>query len=129
MITESTIYWITRLDAIKDFFVFIIVLLAGSAAVWFISAVAYYNFHDSCEQDFETKMRRRCRGCLYAIYALVLCVVVNGFVPTTKEMLLIKGVPAVVSSSEAKCVAEDVGRLYKQLVKIIEEKMETNNDE
>lgn len=112
MITESTIYWVTRFDAIKDFFVFIIALLASSAVVCFLSAFAYCNYHDSSEEDYEASIRYRIRGGLYCIYALVLCAFLDSFVPTTKEMLIIKGV-----------VTEDTIQIYEQLAVYIEEKI------
>ena len=110
MISESTIYWITRCDAINAG----LGLLAGACGFVIVVCVflAAENLDD---EDFVKKMLR-----LAGISGALLLFFVVGliFVPTTKEMALIKVVPALARSELVRetipAEARDIYRIAKE---------------
>ena len=119
--TESTIYWITRLDEIREFLVGVQIIPAIVAGVSIIMSLIGYIcmnmekawYGDGYDKDDDYKVRkslfRACRtiGIIAAVIA-TMCSLTCTFLPTTKEMVAIKVVPAIVSSEQASRL-KDIG--------------------
>ena len=94
MITESSIYWITRCDAIRSAlepvtFLAIIALVA--------SCILYAAARTA---DNVTKEQKRFCSTFLAVTVVAILLILGAwiFVPTTKEMALIKVAPALANS-------------------------------
>ena len=98
MITENTIYWITRLDNIR--YMSVLVCLIGIL----VGAFAFYRWwdiHDRWWLSEDSYLAHMAwvffPGLLAAVLFLVGCGILL-FVPSTKEMVAIKLIPKIVNS-------------------------------
>jgi len=92
---EWTIYWITRLDEIKDTFSGFTLMLFFLLILFSIILVMAYSSDDK-------KISKIILGIIICdLFCMFLLAIGNMVIPTTKQMLLIKGVPAIVNSREA----------------------------
>lgn len=116
--TESTIYWITRLDEIREFLVGIQIIptiIAGVSIIMSLIGYICMNMEKASygdEDDDYKVMKSLCRtgrtiGIIAAVIA-TMCSLTCTFLPTTKEMVAIKVVPAIVSSEQASRL-KDIG--------------------
>jgi len=112
---EMTIYWITRLDGINALLCLCWIISLIAVAFGFLSRVSTPE-HDKRAIAVENK----CMAIGFSLFALFLLVFV--FTPTTKEMIAIKGIPAVVDVAKSHSVGEKAERVCNALVKIIEDK-------
>lgn len=119
MITESMMYWLTRLDAIG----------AVAAAALFVSIVAAI-FYGVClfsisesPQDFlrllQDKVNTKIRKSILWTMGMFIAVLV--FLPSTKELAMIYAVPAITRSD---VVREDLPELYDYGVKALKEQLQ-----
>lgn len=115
--TAFNLYLLSRLDDIR---VLLFVLAVIAAVVAIVVLLHVYVFNDD-GMDAEEKgnaampWMKRC-GLLFAFCALGMTLV-----PTTKEMLLILGVPAVLQN---RAVRKDLPDLYDKAIKRILESMD-----
>lgn len=107
--TESTIYWLTRLDAINNLISSLGMLAFVTLFVTFVTYIitslikgcsARWNHDDHVDPDWQAadNCQRATRPVM--ICALVLSValsLVKVFIPTTREMAAIKVIPVVAS--------------------------------
>ena len=105
MITESEIYWITRLDDIKCIFVVMSIAFGAVTATLCIICGAY-----SAEQGELSVKGLLATLCVAAIslFSLLGC----ALTPTTKEMAMIKVIPRIANS---KFVAEELPADARQI--------------
>ena len=99
MITESTLYWITRLDNFNIMFSAMLVIFAFAALISMLIMV------DNNAREEERCFAKR----IFAFLAIPLFFVsVLGliFVPTTKEMCAIKVIPAIVQNEKIQGLGE-----------------------
>ena len=121
--TESTMYWLTRLDHVHSFLndfgsllciVGIFTTVASIVALAIRSANAHYNTESYVDSDWKSansflKIIRP-----IAILAVSLCIVVHAvkvFIPTAREMAAIKVVPVLASSENCqklKTISSDI---------------------
>lgn len=108
MITESMMYWITRLDGINSLGTTGILM---SVAVAVIYVCIFMNMADGDNEEvvrlWNLKGNKKFRRWVYALFALSIATVT--FVPSTKEMAMIYAVPAIARSDFAR---EDLPELY-----------------
>lgn len=122
-ITESTIYWITRLDGIHNFLGILGVITCAPAV---LSLIAFcVNFMTSeGEEEFHMAMKLELRAFLIGIVLFVVFSLVSVFIPTTKEMALIKVLPAI---SNSRFVSEELpkeaGEIYMLAKEALKEKL------
>lgn len=116
-INELLIYWITRLDAIKDGFTlltFICIVVLLVCIIYFICVLTYIADHGN-----DSTSKKKIRNC--AIFTttstlfLVLTVFMNCLIPTSKEMCVIVGVPKIIKTAKDFGVGEKVEKLWKCL--------------
>lgn len=119
MITESMMYWITRLDGLNTF----MGVLLGVCILISISMVTAWG-----NTDIERLARNYMRAAwLFAVASLFLATGIV-FTPTTKEMAMIYAVPAI---SRSDIVREDIPELYELGVETLKEKLKgaSNGDD
>lgn len=117
MITESMVYWILTLDSICHFLCVIAVCAAGFAVVMLLSCLI--NF---CENDFDAYKTAR-RFCCKSGIVSIACFFSLTFIPSTKQMAMIKVIPAIANSEIAGEMSKDAKELYKMGVDAIKEQL------
>lgn len=119
-LTSFNLYLITRLDPIHVF-----LLAVATAAVGAIGFLAMYFFIIPLSVDPDDKpvflqwtkrMLAVATGCL----------LLSSFIPSTNDMLLILGVPAVLQS---KAVQKDLPELYSKVIERLLEQIDKPNQE
>lgn len=116
MITESMMYWITRLDGIQVAFVLGTVI---SIIISIITHVAILEGTYTKEATIEAwHKHKKARWTSYL--SVIACVLVLVFTPTTKEMAMIYAVPAITRSD---VVREDLPELYDYGVKALKQQL------
>ena len=117
-ITASEMYWILMLDGIHILFVIgvVIPILLIVATLFFVPLALDLEFEASVK--FIRKVVWRL-GVIAIISALA-----AAFTPSTKQMAMIKVVPAIVNSDIAKEVSGDAKELYKLGVESIKNKLQ-----
>lgn len=98
MITESTLYWITRLDNFQNLLV-ILGLLALAGIFFPLIALT---------QDYITEVEEKISKTVLSISIPVFIVSAIGlvFLPSTKEMCAIKVIPAIMQNEKIEGIGE-----------------------
>lgn len=116
MITESDLYLITRLDYIC---LALNIVLGLSAVVGGFSTVyAFITWLDVTEYEQTTKRRIRQMTVVAAISLVLVCVFGSAriLIPTTKELAVVKMVPALTRCAEDPVVKAEFKELYSLAV-------------
>lgn len=120
MITESAIYWILKLD---DIHCLIVIIAVVALLTSIISGTGVAIFWDAwCDED--KKRLIICKKCFFVLIP-VLCVSVltATFMPTTKQMAMIKIIPAIANSEIADDMPKDAKDIYKLGIEAIKEQL------
>lgn len=97
MITSSMVYWVTRLDQINFFLVTSsIVLIIYVVVGLYVGGMIIYNTDD---KSLGKKIFRTIPVCLVLS---ILFLLINTFVPTTKEACAILIIPKIASSEQVQ---------------------------
>lgn len=111
MITPSSIYWLTRCDAIRDLTVglFLIFILLGVVGlIGFIVSV-------SSEGDVANPFGRRFYKTVVAL--IIATMLGKAFLPTTKEMAAIIVIPRIANSESVQQLGEGIVTLAQDWLK------------
>lgn len=95
MITETTMYWVTRLDNILGLAVF--GLIVGLVIVGITTVVNYTSMNR--DRVWDKNFRRLV--CIGGVLAFASILVIT-FVPSTKEMCAIKIIPALANDTDIR---------------------------
>lgn len=99
MITESMLYWITRLNyigyAISGFIAIICISLFISIAVWV-----------SSDMDDDIKIIKK--FVITSAISIIFLIVAQVLIPTTKEMCAIKIIPVILNNEKAQNMSSEV---------------------
>ena len=113
LITPSQIYWITRFDGLRDLFeVFTVGGFFAYMAVFVLVSAAL-------DRDFDSKARK-----LFAAVAFLVALIAPTFgllfalTPTTKEAVIILGLPAIVNNEKVQRKAADALDGTEDLLKL-----------
>ena len=122
-ITESTIYWITRMDGIHNFLIGLCVI-TGILAVLILIILFSTFMASEGKEEFHKAMKLELRAFLIGIALIVVFFLASVFIPTTKEMALIKVLPAI---SNSRFVSEELpkeaGEIYMLAKEALKEKL------
>lgn len=122
MITESSIYWILKLNDIRTLFG---VATFISGAVTLASAVTWaVNVSDNRILSASAK-----RFCIKAFSVCAVCVLAVTFIPSTKQMAMIKVLPAIANSEFVGEVSADAEELYRMGIEAIKEALSENKEQ
>ena len=105
MITPSTIYWLTRCDAIKDLIVFLVLV---SLLFNFIGLVGFVASEMSGGEIANPFGRRFYKTVIAMLSATLLAIT---FLPTTKEMAAIIVVPRIANSESIQQLGDGIVNL------------------
>lgn len=129
MVTESSLYWLTRLDSIKD------LLIAIGAIGLVLCTMTALVFCGLCsDTDIGTKEHIRYRRCAYrfmlgAIVGLVLCII-HALTPTSREYAAIKVIPKLANDQtfvQLSNDASEISRLACEWIKVQLKPEDTKN--
>jgi hypothetical protein len=99
----SEIYWITRFDPINTCATVFLILSAIVTAFFIISTII-----SMADGDSEKELNL-CKKCLkISSSVLIVCILIEVFVPTTKQALLIYGVGGTIDYIKANPVAKQL---------------------
>lgn len=117
MITSSELYWILTLDSVVTFSSTLTAVCGVVAVFLLINCMAY------CAERYEapSAVKWGATGC---IFAAVLFGTIAAFTPSTKQMLLIRAVPAIVNGAEFKEMTGDAKEIYRMGVSILKKELE-----
>lgn len=122
-ITESTVYWITRLDGIHNFLISLCIITGILAVLSLITFFATFMVSEG-EEDFHPAMKFELRTCFISIALLAVFFLVSVFVPTTKEMAMIKVLPAISNSKfMSEELPKEAGEIYMLAKEALKEKL------
>ena len=137
--TESMIYWITRLDGIHGF-CYGIQTLAGVFAIVGITAaiiaVCIKINAEAEESDDDARFASRickiaCKVWIPAFFIATLCSLARTFTPTTKEMIAIKVIPQIANVNnieKIKDISKDMLDITSDWLKDMRKKYVTEHD-
>ena len=98
MITETTLYWITRLDNIIIFITFLIGLSVVAATVFLV----FWSYSESTDNQ-----RRFGRLGFFTMIPFIFVFSMGlVFLPNTKEMCVIKVIPALVNNKKIQGIGD-----------------------
>ena len=126
MITEAELYWITRLDNIRTFFL----ICSCLGGIIFICSLPVYvvNLLDDYEDICKTSRK------LISTALAVLIILGIGLIltPTTKEMAAIKVIPMIVNSDTTLKLKDGLNESTSNLIDLtnsyIKNKLDVNKD-
>jgi hypothetical protein len=122
MITESMIYWILKLDNIVDMFiVFSIISILSSITtlgIWFAKK------EDCCHYK---ELDKYFKICVVSFVLFIVFLMASTFIPSTKQMAIIKIVPIIAKGEVTKEIKGDAKEIYKLGVQAIKESLVDKN--
>ena len=112
--TESMIYWITRLDGIHGLFygiqtfavVFTILGIVAAIAATCISVAAKEDGLDDDARVASSICKIACKVWIPAFCIAIVCSLARTFTPTTKEMIAIKVIPQIASTENVEKIKD-----------------------
>lgn len=120
MITESTVYWILKLDDLRAMCL-LVGLLSGLAV-----AISFIMWQCAVSVDDNPKAPRSV--CLKAFAVFMLCGIVGLLLPSTKQMAMIKIIPMLANSEVVSNLPKDANDLYKLGIEAIKEQLTRKDD-
>jgi len=118
MITESNLYWMTRLDEIKSFVSiagFVMCLVFGIALIVCLGG-CITNKIDEDEKNLRTFKKISMYVVPFFLLGLTLPIS-NIFIPTTKQYAMIKVIPAIANDQKIQQEASELYDMAKQALK------------
>ena len=114
MITESTIYWITRMDYLQGFALTVSITICVCCFVG-VMASSIIKYVSNYEDDVK-KAKRAFRWFLPSV--LVSSVLVFGamLIPSTKEICAIKAIPVIVNNKQVQELPNKVVELANEWI-------------
>ena len=132
MITENVIYWITRLDSFHELWNMFNFLLLSSFVLSFGGAVCLVSPWDKwneCDDESKTLSRKLGKLSVILFSVFLLSITAKSFLPTTKEMCIIKIVPKILQHDFTKeQLSKDAQLVYGQAIRAISEKLEDKKE-
>lgn len=141
MVTESFIYWFTRLDHLHDFseglsFLLSIVVLASGIA-WLVSFIVRCTLESDRSSDnrsvsmtdiaiAKTICSISKKAFLYLVAFLAILDLSRAFIPTTKEMAAIYVVPKIANNENLHDIGNEMVVLAKEWLKELHPKNVSN---
>ena len=121
MISGSEIYWITRMDNISFFIGLVATLGLGATLVLLILKLV--TKLDGDLDDDQTKLINK--SLIVSMMLGILFSLGSIFVPTTKEMAMIKVIPAIANNEKIQNECIDIYKLAKKgLEEMVDQKSE-----
>ena len=137
--TESMIYWITRLDGIRGFCFGIQTFAVLFTILGIIAAIVATSISVAFEEDGSDDDARiangickiACKVWIPAFCIAIACSLARTFTPTTKEMIAIKVIPQIASTENVekiKDISKDMLDITADWLKDMRKKYVTEHD-
>lgn len=123
MITELTMYWILKLD---DIITALGVIAGISIILGAISIVAWLALMADEKRNLTRYPRRYFFICLTVLMVIT---VIRPFIPSTRQMAMIKVVPIISSSEIVAEMPDDAKDLYRMGIDAIKEQLTNHTGE
>jgi len=118
MITESTLYWMTRLDEVKSLvsiMSFLLCLIFGIGSIICVGAIVISKVEGDGK---DIPIFKRLSMYVIPLFLLGIALAIsNVFIPTTKQYALIKVVPAIANDQRIQQEASELYDMAKQALK------------
>ena len=128
MITESTIYWITRLDNLRVLFgvcLFLAAVISGVLGVALCRTNNSMPYWDEEEKNRKTQDIYKYNTLLaYDLFLILALILILVFVPTTKEMCAIKVIPSVSNSEIVQKISAQSSQIVEDANKWMRDQVE-----
>lgn len=123
MITPSEIYWILKLDDIRDLSFFLGMSCIPPVIVFLVLFLASKIGKDCFCEDY-IHVGKIC-GRLFALTAILTLFLhlSYAFIPSTKQMAMIKVIPMIANSEAVKTMSNDAKEIYTLGIKAIKEQL------
>jgi hypothetical protein len=122
MITESMVYWILKLDNIVDMFIVLAIISILSSVItlgiWFAKREDY---------DDNEDVGKCFKICVISFVLFIVFLMASTFIPSTKQMAIIKVVPTIAKSEVTKELKGDAKEIYKLGVQAIKDSLVDKN--
>ena len=122
LITGSEIYWITRLDEVRDCFGPLGLLLATFGIIGSVILIGMYiASYDKTSPEVIKKHRyvELILG-IFFIFMVIFAIAlkpIKAFIPTTKQMAMIKIIPAIANNEDVQEECKELYQLAKEGLK------------
>lgn len=100
MITESMIYWVTRLDYISGLFWVLLAVTATASTVTLIAAILAKQ--DACDDEDLAAAKTLRRTAYAGICVSLVLLIAAVLVPTTKEYCAVKVIPMIANNKNVQ---------------------------
>lgn len=124
MITASEIYWILKLDDIQGVLIFLTVVVGVYClmmlVIWRVTKDIGIAYADKQEEKTVTFCAKQF-FITVSVFAVLL--LVETFIPSTKQMAAIKVIPAIANSEIVGEMSSDAKELYRMGVNAIKEQL------
>ena len=119
MITESSVYWILKLDDIQNIFIFLAIVFGFfsllTTTLYLINAID--SSFDKRVADAVKPWWILCMVCTFIFVATVF------LIPSTKQMAMIKVIPVIANSEIVGEMSADAKELYRMGINAIKEQL------
>ena len=115
MITPTQMYWLLKLDDIGTMFS---IIVGTSIVAVFISAI-FYCASKSVEDEVVAKIS--VHALILSLICSVVFLILNTFLPTTKQMAAIYVVPAIVNNERVQNIGNKTLDISEDLLKLTEQ--------
>ena len=124
MITETSLYWFTRLSHIHEFVDNLLAPFMALTIISFLILIILSILEKlPCDTDEKTILSIICKmakktGCI-AVGIVSIIMICSIFVPTTKEMAAIVVIPKIANNESIKGLGDEIVNLAKEWMKEI----------
>ena len=132
-ITSWNIYWITRLDGVRDFFAVIMFLLGAALLAGWVCGIIFTNdfdnkrhkdyivtnedsYQDRCANDYRLGLKLL-KSSVVGTIIFVLMFLSFSLIPTTKEMVAVCVIPSIANNEIVKEVPENTASFINEQLK------------
>lgn len=130
MITESTVYWITRLSYLQGGMFAMFGILVGLSSIGLIGSIICCAMNITSNYNGERLMPHSKRGVRISIMVLLpalLFLISAFFVPNTKEYCAIKVIPKIINNKEVQELPNKVVELANEWIEELKPNKSTEN--
>lgn len=117
MITESTMYWVLKLD---DIIKALGIMVAISIILGSVAIVAWVGLMADEQRELAKYPRRYFFICLAVLISIM---VIRPLIPSTRQMAMIKVVPIITNSEIVSEMQGDAKELYRMGIDAIKEQL------
>lgn len=133
MITQSELYWITRLDYIGSFFmglaVFMVIPITFCIANYFIALEERrYVYNQKEIKRLNSTIQKSIIGLIISLFLALIWWIACVLTPSTKDMCMIKVIPMLANSEMVQQLSQDGKEIYTLGINRIKKELTGENE-